>query len=204
MSYRNPVRAEKPAPPAFNTQQRMAEVNLPGLHKFFTRWIAATRRRLRRSRCWKRNCHHETAKRSMPWTVRPSVTSLGVHTLPWWKYPASSVVRKATPAMPKFCDFPALCPTDVCRYMHRRCIRSSRSPGMWGVEFFVWGPLGGGIAEQPNKLFRSSTLPSQPLLVCALIGPGPMKSVQVLSIGLPTMLLQRIECDLCSNGVPGY
>jgi hypothetical protein len=75
---------------------------------------------------------------------------------------------------------------------------------MWGVEFFVWGPLGGSLAENPNKLFRSLTLSSQPMFVCALAGRGPMKSVQAVSIGLSGMIHQRTECDLYSYGVPGY
>jgi hypothetical protein len=56
------------------------------------------------------------------------------------------------------------------------------------VEFYVWGPLGGPHAENPNKLFRSLTLSSKRFLACALPGRGPMKSLHATSIGHSAML----------------
>jgi hypothetical protein len=60
---------------------------------------------------------------------------------------------------------------------------------MWRVEI-IWGPVGVAGAENSNE--------------CALVGAGPMESVQALSIGHSTMIHNRAACDACVYGDSGY
>jgi hypothetical protein len=62
---------------------------------------------------------------------------------------------------------------------------------MWGVELVYVG-VSWAVAGPANSN------------KCTLVGAGPIKFVQSLSIGHPTMIHQRTACDACIYGDPGY